>query len=353
MFIKIAIVLKGKIQQPLNIKLKDKQSENDNLVLFMSDINYTRYLQKLGFTESEIDKPITPDLDMLKRLQMAHLTQYPFQSVTTILDRPVDLEDGVIYDKLVARRLGGYCYELNGLFLALLRHLSYEARIITGVVILDNQLERQNARTHMAIIVTIDEQNYLVDVGFGGLVPSAPLLFNYNQENRTADAQNDNEQQKPQIQTTPHGRYKIIRDDSFDNQSENPILPHAQVNYERYILCCEVKSEWQMLYVFDLLPQIKMDMIVGNWYISTYPKSPFKSRLMVSRLDEQGVRHTLLNHKYRRHQLGQVSQTKELESVDELLLLLKEVFYMNIEEDITASERQHLQSFLESNFVDN
>ncbi|MDN3397815.1 arylamine N-acetyltransferase [Psychrobacter sp. APC 3426] len=316
----------------------------------MSDINYTHYLQQLGFTESEIDKPIKPNLDTLKRLQMAHLTQYPFQSVTTILDRPNDLEEASIYDKVVERRLGGYCYELNGLFLALLRHLGYEARIITGVVILDNQLERRNARTHMAIIVTIDRQNYLVDVGFGGLVPTEPLLFAYNQPTIEPSAQGKN---AAQIQTTPHGRYKIIRDDSFDKQSENPILPHAKVNYERYILCCEVKSEWQMLYVFDLLPQIKMDMIVGNWYISTYPKSPFKSRLMVSRLDEQGVRHTLLNYKYRRHQLGQVSQTKELESVDELLLLLKEVFYMNIEEDITASERQHLQSFLESNFVDN
>ena len=316
----------------------------------MSDINYKYYLKQLRFTESEIDKPSTPDLDTLKRLQMAHLTQYPFQSVTTILDRINDLEEASIYDKVVERRLGGYCYELNGLFLALLSHLGYEARIITGVVILDNQLERQNARTHMAIIVTIDRQNYLVDVGFGGLVPSAPLLFAYNQPTKEPNAQGKN---AAQIQTTPHGHYKIIRDDHFDNQSENPILPNAEVNYERYILCCEVKSEWQMLYVFDLLPQIKMDMIVGNWYISTYPESPFKSRLMVSRLDEQGVRHTLLNHKYRRHQLGQASQTKIISSVDELLLLLKEVFYMNIEDNITASERQHLQSFLENNSLDN
>lgn len=319
----------------------------------MSDINYTHYLQQLGFTESEIDKPIKPDLDTLKRLQMAHLTQYPFQSVTTILDRPNDLEEASIYDKVVERRLGGYCYELNGLFLALLCHLGYEARIITGVVILDNQLERRNARTHMAIMVTINRQNYLVDVGFGGLVPSAPLLFTYNQENYEADAQNDNEQQEPNIQTTPHGRYKIIRDDSFDNQSENPILPHAQVNYERYILCCEVKSEWQMLYVFDLLPQIKMDMIVGNWYISTYPNSPFKGRLMVSRLDEQGVRHTLLNNQYRRHQLGKPSQTKTISSVDELLSKLKAVFFMNIEDELTPSKRQHLQSFLDNNSLNN
>ena len=103
----------------------------------MSDINYKYYLKQLGFTESEINQSITPDLDTLKRLQLAHLTQYPFQSVTTILDRPVDLEEETIYDKLVVRRLGGYCYELNGLFLSLLRQLGYEARIITGIVIIN------------------------------------------------------------------------------------------------------------------------------------------------------------------------------------------------------------------------
>lgn len=232
------------------------------------------------------------------------------------------------------------------MFLALLRHLGYEARIITGIVILDNQLERRNARTHMAIIVTIAKHNYLVDVGFGGLVPTEPLLFAYHQPTKDQYAQSKT---ASQVQTTPHGRYKIIKDDSFDNQSENPILPHAKVNYERYILCCEVKSEWQMLYMFDLLPQIKIDMIVGNWYISTYPNSPFKSRLMLSRAETEGVKHTLLNNKYRRHQLGQPSQTKELENIDELLSLLKAVFYMNIEDDITLSERQQLQSFLENN----
>ncbi len=318
----------------------------------MTIINYRHYLQQLGFTASEIAQPIIPDLEHLKRLQLTHLTQFPFQSLTTLVDRPVDLEDRSIYDKLIERRAGGYCYELNGLFLALLRHLGYEARIITGVVTINNQLERHNARTHMAIMVSIDGQNYLVDVGYGGLVPSAPLLFTYNQEdtNQKDTNQKNNDNQNPsQIQTTPHGRYKIIKDDSFENQIENPILPHAQVNYERYLLCCEVKSEWQMLYVFDLLPQIKMDMVVGSWYISTYPNSPFKRRLMASRLDDDGVRHTLLNHKYQRHQVGKPSKSSILTSVDEVLMQLKQVFLIDIADELTASERQKLTVFLENN----
>ena len=315
----------------------------------MSDINYKHYLQQLGFSELEINEPITPNLDTLKRLQFAHLTQYPFQSVTTILDRPVDLEEEAIYDKLIVQRLGGYCYELNGLFLSLLRHLGYEARIITGIVIINNQLEPRNARTHMALMVTICEQNYLVDVGFGGLVPSAPLLFTYNQKNHEADTQNDHDQREPQIQTTPHGLYRIIKDDSFNNQSENPILPHTQVNYERYILCCEVKSEWQMLYVFDLLPQIKMDMVVGSWYISTYPKSPFKTRLMASRLDKDGRKHTLLNNKYQCHQLGKTSQSTTLKDLDELLTQLKDVFWIDVADKLTSNEQSKLKHFLENN----
>ena len=311
--------------------------------LFMTDIDYRDYLRELGFAESELEQSMLPDLATLKRLQLAHLAQYPFQSLTTILDRPVDLEESSVYNKVVERRAGGYCYELNGLFLSLLHHLGYEARIITGRVIIDNQLKKLNARTHMALMVTTDSHNYLVDVGYGGLVPSAPLLFNYNQAglNPQADAP-----KASQIQTTPHGRYKIIKDDSFQDQVENPILPHAQVNYERYILCCEVKSEWQMLYVFDLLPQTKIDMVVGSWYISNYPKSPFKSRLMVSRLDEDGVRHTLLNNQYRRHQLNEPSQSRVVDGVDELLSLLKEVFFMNTACELTPSEQQKLNTFL-------
>lgn len=199
----------------------------------MKDINYKHYLEQLGFTDPNINQTITPDLDTLKRLQLAHLIQYPFQSVTTILDRPVDLDDEAIYDKLVVRRLGGYCYELNGLFLSLLRHLGYQARIITGIVIINNQLEPRNARTHMAIMVTIDKQNYLVDVGFGGLVPSAPLLFSYQQKDDNADSKdnfnnnpnnNFNHSSADEIQNTADGHYKIIKDKSFENQSKNPIL---------------------------------------------------------------------------------------------------------------------------------
>lgn len=318
----------------------------------MTNFDYTHYLKQLGFTQSEIDKPTTPDLETLKRLQLAHLTQFPFQSVTTVLDRAVDLEQASVYNKLIERRLGGYCYELNGLFLALLRHLGYEARIITGTVIIDNQLEPRNARTHMAIIVTIEAQNYLVDVGFGGLAPSAPLLFTYNQSGEKPKGQSTNQQQQPQIQTTPHGRYKIVKDERFNNQSTRPILPNTTVNYERYILCCEVKSEWQMLYLFDLLPQTKMDMIVGNWYISTYPKSPFKSRIMASRMENNGIRHTLLNQTYRRHQVGKPSQTKVLASVDELLSQLQEKFFMNLKDELTTEEHQCLQSFLDSHAKD-
>lgn len=306
----------------------------------MSDIDYTHYLEQLGFTALDINQTITPNLENLKRLQMAHLIQYPFQSITTVLDRPVDLEEDSVYNKLVEHRLGGYCYELNGLFLALLHHLGYEARIVTGIVIIDNKLEPRNARTHMAIIVTVDKQNYLVDVGFGGLVPTAPLLFAYNQ---------GDDEKAAQIQTTPHGRYKIIKDKHFDNQTENPILPHAEVNYERYILCSEVNSEWKMLYAFDLLPQIKKDMVVGSWYISTYPKSPFKDKIMVSRAEKDGVKHTLFNNKYHRHELGKPSETKFFGDVDELLTQLKEVFFMSIKDEITASERQQLQAFLNNN----
>nr|WP_298522893.1 arylamine N-acetyltransferase [uncultured Halomonas sp.] len=198
----------------------------------MNGINYENYLRQLGFTQSEIEQSITPDLDTLRRLQLSHLMHYPFQSLTTVLGRPVDLEEEVVYDKLVEHREGGYCYELNGLFLSLLRYLGYEAGIVTGSVIVDNNLEVRNPRTHTALMVTIDENTYLVDVGFGGFAPTAPLIFTFDQE-------------EVHIQTTPHGRYKIIKDESVQD-CISPEFSHAKVNHGRYILCGEAESKWKM-----------------------------------------------------------------------------------------------------------
>nr|WP_298415872.1 arylamine N-acetyltransferase [uncultured Halomonas sp.] len=106
--------------------------------------------------------------------------------------------------------------------------------------------------------------------------------------------------------------------------------------------------ETAMLYAFYFLPLAKIDLIVGNWYVSTHPESPFRNKLIASRVDEHGVRHTLSGNKYQRHQVGQPSQSKILDDADEILMQLKDVFLMDSVSQLTPSERRELTVFLEN-----
>ncbi|MDP0953194.1 arylamine N-acetyltransferase, partial [Klebsiella pneumoniae] len=72
---------------------------------------------------------------------------------------------------------GGYCYELNQMFLTLLQELGFDARGITGRVVMGGPADAHTARTHRLSLVTLDGARYITDVGFGGMVPSTPLLL--------------------------------------------------------------------------------------------------------------------------------------------------------------------------------
>ena len=140
----------------------------------------------------------------------------------------------------------------------------------------------------------VDGVVYLVDVGFGGQVPTAPLKLEFDT-----------------VQTTPHGEYRLT------------------VFEDRWVLSVQIKDRWQMLYAFDLTPADQPLLEMGNWFVSTHPSSPFRTRLMASRIEPQGVRHSLLNTRYRRHQIGQPSQSHDIGTVDELLELLTQTFGIN------------------------
>jgi N-hydroxyarylamine O-acetyltransferase len=78
-----------------------------------------RYCARLGDTG-----PRTPTLATLRRLHYAHLLAVPFENLDIGLGRPIVLDEAALFAKIVERRRGGFCYELNGLFAALLRALA-------------------------------------------------------------------------------------------------------------------------------------------------------------------------------------------------------------------------------------
>jgi N-hydroxyarylamine O-acetyltransferase len=124
-------------------------------------MNVTAYLQRI-----RADAPASPDLAALAYLQLCHLLAVPFENLSVVHREPIVLEELRLYNKIVIQCRGGFCYELNGLFAWLLRHLGYQVDRIAAEVYSQNRQEFGPPFDHMALVVHL-ERPYLVDVGFG------------------------------------------------------------------------------------------------------------------------------------------------------------------------------------------
>lgn len=116
------------------------------------------YLARIG-----VETRIEPDLPNLERLQRAHLTAVPFENLDVFHRRSVGTSEDWSVPKIVDRRRGGWCFELNGAFAWLLAELGYRVRRLAATVIGGSDSPMP---THLTLEVILDRP-YLVDVGFG------------------------------------------------------------------------------------------------------------------------------------------------------------------------------------------
>jgi N-hydroxyarylamine O-acetyltransferase len=256
---------------------------------FMLDLD--TYLKRLGYSSAP-----PPTLATLGELQLRHSAEFPFETLSTMLHTPVHVDPPRVQDKLLRQGRGGYCFELNQLFLLLLQALGFEARGLTGRVVMGGPEDAQTARTHMLVLVTIEGVRYIADVGFGGMVPTGPLLL-------------DSEAQ----QTTPHEPYRLSLADGT------------------YTLRALVTGSWRAMYLFDLQAVAEIDYTVGSWYVSTHPDSPFLGQLVAARTGHR-LRKTLNNGSFAIHRLGEPSERVQLRDVDAVLELLRDEFSIQVPE---------------------
>jgi N-hydroxyarylamine O-acetyltransferase len=114
-----------------------------------------------------------PDAETLASLQDAHVRSVPFENLDIHLGVPLTLDVDGLFEKVVERRRGGFCFELNGLFHALLRSLGYHAWLVEA-----RQLEEDGSLgpryDHARILTVVDGETLLVDVG-NGASPRGPI----------------------------------------------------------------------------------------------------------------------------------------------------------------------------------
>ncbi len=131
-----------------------------------------KYLARIGISS---DIPRVPTYEFLKELQLAHLYSVPYENIDIINGVPINLEIEKIYEKIVVGRRGGWCFELNCLFSALLFELgfntkNYLARFWRGE-------EGIPIHRHRVTAVFVNGKTYISDVGIGSVSPRIPLLL--------------------------------------------------------------------------------------------------------------------------------------------------------------------------------
>ncbi len=132
-----------------------------------------KYMERIKYVDH-----VTISFEVLSKLQLMHLLNVPFENLDIHNHIKIDLNN--LYDKIVLRKRGGFCYELNGVFYQLLKEIGFNAKMVSARVY-NSSKDYSPEFDHMTLIVTLKDDKYLVDVGFGEFT-SYPVKIELNKE---------------------------------------------------------------------------------------------------------------------------------------------------------------------------
>jgi N-hydroxyarylamine O-acetyltransferase len=246
-------------------------------------LNIKVYLERINYHGS-----LAPTAETLRELQFAHLLTVPFENLSIHAKEPIVLEDEALFTKIVERRRGGFCYEANGLFAALLRALGFDVRLLSASVA-NAEGEFGPDFDHMTLMVSL-EQRWLADVGFGDSF-RAPLLLDERGE---------------QVQGCR--AYSIHSDGSH------------LIMMQR-----EEGGPWKAQYRFTLQPHTYADYAEMCRYHQTSTQSHFTRARICSRATEEG-RITLSEMRFINTSGAGGRQERNLTNEEEYAAILREQF---------------------------
>jgi N-hydroxyarylamine O-acetyltransferase len=248
-------------------------------------VDLGRYFERIGYDGGTVAEHAT-----LADIQLRHTLSIPFENLDPLLQMPVALDLPSLTDKLLERGRGGYCYEHNCLLQAVLVALGFRVTGLAARVLWNAPPAVVRARTHMLLKVDLPQGPYLVDAGFGGLTPTAPLRMDIDARQRT-----------------PHEDFRVAQEDGL-------------LRVDAW-----VQEAWKPLYRFDLQPQELPDYEAANWYVGTHPASSFTHTLMATRITPLG-RHTLVRNELTYHALAGTGGRRTLQTAAQLAAQLEDTF---------------------------
>lgn len=213
----------------------------------MNTMNQKAYLDRINYRG---DLGLT--LEVLNGLQKSHLLSVPFENLDIHSHRTIELDIAKIYEKIVERNRGGFCYELNGLFFELLKSLGFTVKKVSARAY-DQAKGFGPEYDHLAVIVRINDTDYLTDVGFGEFI-FHPLKIEINE-----------------AQLDERGEFRLEKyDDSY-----------LQVRQK-------VEDKWSPVYIFSLTEREFSEYQVMCSYHQTSAESHFTQKRMCSMPNEGG-----------------------------------------------------------------
>jgi N-hydroxyarylamine O-acetyltransferase len=213
------------------------------------------YAARIGYTGT-----FAPNSETLHELHLAHATHIPFENLDILLGRPIRLDLDSLWRKLVEDNRGGYCFEQNALFAAVLEASGFQVTRLAARVRMGANGIRP--RSHMLLMVDLNGERLIADVGFGGEGLLYPIPFILNQ-----------------VVSHFTWKYRIVAEGSaFVLQSQRP-------------------EGWLDLYSFTLEEQHAVDYEVSNYFTSTNPSSIFV-RMLLAQKPGADRRLALLNRKF-------------------------------------------------------
>ncbi|HEX8328058.1 MAG TPA: arylamine N-acetyltransferase [Hymenobacter sp.] len=200
-------------------------------------VDLAAYTARIGYAG-----PLTHSLETLVGLHRAQAFSIPFENLDIHLNRPIGLDPASLQRKLIGEERGGYCYELNGLFRLVLLELDFPVTCLVGRNLLAGHPLRP--RAHQILLVEVEGQPWLVDLGFGanGLIEPIPLVVGPEHQQFF---------DRYRLQAAPQHNY------------------HLQLR---------ILGEWQSLYTFTLDEAQPSDYRMMNFYYSQAPDSPFRQQ---------------------------------------------------------------------------
>ena len=252
------------------------------------EANIDAYFERIGFAGS-----IAPNLQTLEMLHLQHPTAIAFENIDPLLGVPVRLELKNLEQKLLFEKRGGYCFEHNLLFKAVLETLGFEVKSLGARVRWGHPEGEERPVSHMVLAVDVGGIAYLADVGFGNLTLTAPIRFRADTE-----------------QETPHETFRVVGSDE-----------------QGWTLEVRLGETWRPLYSFEMKELTPDDTQSLNDKVSSGPT--FRDHLLAARAFKDR-RLALKDDRFRAYFNSGESEERTLANVAELRDVLSNAFGINL-----------------------